>query len=121
MPTIALAASKVQRAVQKWLWETMADDDVGGVAGADAGSPSFADKTVHVTGTFGGATVTIEGSNDGTNFVTLNDAGGSALSFTSAGLKTILENPLEIRPKTAGGSGTDVDVIIIARGTLQLR
>ncbi len=121
MATIAVVATKIHREVQKWLWETMGNDDVGGPANANHGAPSFPDKTVQVTGTIGSATITIEGSNDGSVWVTLSDPSGSPLSFTSAGLSTILENPLEIRPQTIGGSGTDVDVTIIAHGTLQLR
>ena len=46
------------------------------------GQPPFefvdwADRTIHVYGTFGvGGTVVLEGSNDGTNYVTLTDSNG---------------------------------------------
>lgn len=76
----------------------------------------WADRTVHVLGTFGGATVTIQGSNDNTNWVTLNDTGGSALTFTAAGMKIIAENPVYMRATTSGGAGTAVSVIVRGAG-----
>lgn len=76
----------------------------------------WADRTVHVLGTFGGATVTVEGSNDGVNFLTLSDTTGAALMFTAAGMKVILENPIYIRAKTAGGTGSAVTVIVAGAG-----
>jgi hypothetical protein len=42
----------------------------------------YADRSVQVEGTFGSATITIEGSNDGTNWETLRDPQGVALTFT---------------------------------------
>lgn len=86
---------------------------------AENGDPTiqsqYIKETVQVTGTFGGATVTIQGSNDGTNWVTLNDKNGNALTFTTAGLKTIHEQTKFTRAKTAGGAGTTVAVCIFMR------
>lgn len=88
------------------------------VTGSDVGEAyeygKFSDKTVQVTGTFGD-TLTIQGSNDGTNFVTLTDNTGTALDFTGAGIKLIAENPRFIRP-SAGVSITSVNVIIQSTG-----
>lgn len=87
---------------------------------ADTGIASnisrWADRTVHVTGTFGGATVTIQGSNDNTNWVTLNDTNGAALTFTAAGMKIMAENPSYTRAITSGGAGTTVVVTIRGAG-----
>ena len=70
--------------------------------------PMFARRSVQLQGTPGaGATVTIDGSNDGVNFVNLTDLQGAALSFTAAGkLEGIAEQPLWIKPTLAGGDGT---------------
>jgi hypothetical protein len=76
--------------------------------------PEYNDKTVSITGTFGGA-VTIEGSNDGTNYVGLKDAiTGTAISATSNGIFVIKENARFIRPVAAVGV-TGVAVSIVAK------
>lgn len=87
---------------------------------ADTGNAAdmhrWSDRTVQVVGTFGAATVVIQGSNDNTNWVTLNDSNGAALSFTAAGMKVILENPIWIRAVSSGGTGTAVSVIVAGAG-----
>lgn len=91
-------------------WDTItnANSDGEKIAIAD-----YSDKTVQVFGTFGGATLTIQGSNDGgTTWATLHDAQGTDLAFTAAGMELIAENPLLIRPLLSGGAGSDVDVFI---------
>lgn len=84
---------------------------------ADSGSsfnvPFSAEITAQITGTFGSATVVVEGSNDGTNWTTLTKKGGtSAASFTSAGLCTVNENPAYIRASTSGGTGSAIKVVV---------
>jgi len=60
---------------------------------ADTSSPSRLQNmdglagAVQVTGTFGGATIALQVSNDGTNFVTLKDGTGSDITFTAAGMR----------------------------------
>lgn len=93
------------------LWETVANGDtinsfkVPGLEGA-VGS-------VQMTGTFGAA-VTLAGSNDGTNFVTLKDTGGNDISMTAAGLADFSTAAKYIKPVEAGV--TDVDVTVVLRG-----
>lgn len=79
-------------------------------------NPGRSDRSVQVEGTFGGATITIEGSNDGTNWHTLHDGSGTALTFTSADLRQVLEVTRYIRAKTASGSGSSVTVTLLAVG-----
>lgn len=79
------------------------------------------DRTAQVTGTFGvGGTVIVEGSLDPaqtpTNWFQLKDFSNTALSFTAAGLKPILENVLHVRFRVTGGDGTTSLV-----GTLLIR
>jgi len=75
--------------------------------GVYADSGRYSDKTVQVTGTFGSAgSVTIKGSNDATNWVTMNDTDNNALTFTSAGGKLCRENYRYIRPEVTAGDGT---------------
>ena len=86
------------------------------LANADTGSaftlPIAVDITAQAVGTFGGATVLVEGSNDAINWNTLGANVGTNLSFTTAGLRKAAENPAYIRASTSGGTGTAVNVVI---------
>ena len=116
MATIAVSITNIQRGTSKSAWTGFATSGDVGAAAALAGKP---DKSVQVLGTFTGSpTIVIEGSNDGgTTYATLNDATGTALSFTAAGLKSILEHTELIRPRaSAGTGGASVSVYIVAHG-----
>ena len=81
--------------------------------------PGAADRAVQVYGTnWGGATCVIEGSLDGTNYFTLHDAAGSALSFTTSGGNIIQENVLHLRARlSVAGTAAVVDVYVLHRST----
>ncbi len=53
-----------------------------GLATGDTGQPvempGSADRTAHIAGSFGGGTCVIEGSNNGTSWVTLTDPQGNS-------------------------------------------
>lgn len=103
--------------VQKIQWVlTSADSD-----GASIASSEWADRSVQVEGTFGGSTTVVQGTNDGANWQTLNNAQGTALSFTAGGMKQIVEVPERIRPLLSGGAGATITVTIIARRGNSLR
>lgn len=111
MTTISLAqqslASKSALG-QLVLWETLTETNVDGSALLCA----FADKaiTFQAIGTIGGATVTFQGSLDGTNWFTLKDSTGADAALTAVGGLTIPALPLYVRPLVSGGSGVDLDV-----------
>lgn len=71
---------------------------------------------VQVIGTFGGATVTLKGSNDGTNWVTLKDLQGNDVSFTATGMVEFTTSAAYIRADAAGGTGDNIDVLVTLRG-----
>lgn len=92
----------------------------------------YADKTFQVTGTFGvGATLSIQGSNDGTNWSPLTTPSGipgalgtpAAASFTTAsggGIEQVLEACQFYRPSLTGGDGTtNLTIVLFARKTQQ--
>lgn len=72
--------------------------------------------SVQVTGTFGGATIALQVSNDGTNFVTLKDIAGVDISLTSAGMREFSTAALFIKPTSTGGTADNVTVTITLRG-----
>lgn len=91
-----------------------------GLASSESGEAvslaEFADRSVQIHGTFGGASVIIEGTNDGTNWYALNDLQGAALSASTAKIEGIAELTYQIRPTISGGDGTtDISVTLFAR------
>lgn len=73
--------------------------------------------TVQFLGTFDSAIAALQGSNDGTNWLTVKDTLGSDVSFTTAGYAEVSTGFRYLRPSTSGGSGSqDIDCILAARG-----
>jgi hypothetical protein len=79
--------------------------------------------SIQLTGSFGSATALLEGSNDGTTFVTCylereqTTAGKQdAASFTAAGAGKVMDDAYRYyRVSTSGGTATDIDVTVVAR------
>ena len=118
MATIALTSTDRNRVNGAIVitWEALGNADDGGAFAL----PFAADITAQVIGTFGGATVTLQGSNDGVHWHALTQRGGSSnMAYTSAACHSANENPAFIRPRTTGGTGTDVDVIIAIHARYQ--
>lgn len=95
-------------------WETLTN--------GDQGRPfeflEHADRTVQFTGTFDTSTVVLQGSNDGTNWGTMDDFVGDAISLAAANLVPRLVSgiPRYMRPAcTAGGGSTDIDCTLTIR------
>lgn len=93
-------------------WEGLGDDDTG----LEIGLSGFTKNTVNIAGTFGSATIVVQGRNDTSeSWATLNDTANAALSFTAAsGFKVIRDNPKFKRVLTSSGTGTDLDVTLQA-------
>lgn len=89
------------------------------LASGDTATPvSFAeytDRAVQITGDDGGGTVTMAGSLDGSNYVTLTDPQGNALSFTTTAIEQIAEATIWIMPVLTGGSGGSINVILFGK------
>lgn len=87
----------------------------------DTGLPfvlsQYADRSAQVTGTFGaGGLVVIEGTNDNTNYSTLSDPQGNAISITASKIEAVSEIVVAIRPKVSGGDGTTlINVSMLVR------
>ena len=109
MATISLQTPERTQGHRTFFWEEMGDADTG----IHLASETFSDRSVQALGTFDSATVTVQGSNDGTTWATLNDLQGSAATLTAAGLIGIAEMTRYIRVITSGGQGsTDLDVYL---------
>jgi hypothetical protein len=92
------------------------------IANADTATPFLpvdldtAVASVQISGTFGGATLTLQQSNDGTNWFTAKTPTGDDVVATVAGMFEISLSGLYIRPSIAGGSSSSINVILVARG-----
>ena len=92
-------------------WKDLSTGDLG----SNLQSLQYNHISVQVTGTFGeSCSIVIEGSNDGVNFVLLNDLFGNTVHFTKTGLKSIGDVVLYLRPKVIGGDSTTSITITLA-------
>lgn len=96
--------------VQVATWAALAGAE-SGLGAQFSGRP---DRTVQVSGTFGSATVILEGSNDNVTWFALTKPGNTPISFTSAGGCAIVEAAVFIRPTSSGGTGSSIVVAVSA-------
>lgn len=73
--------------------------------------------SVQVVGTFGGATAKLQVSNDGTNWADASDVLGNPIELTATGYFEFSLSAAYIRPAISGGTGDDLDVIVVLRGS----
>jgi len=98
----------------RFTWELTQADAAGQAISAEFAD--YADRNVQILGTFDTSTVVWQGSNDGTNYLTLTDPQGNAISKGAAAIEQITEGALFQRPSSSGGGGSQaVTVICIAR------
>lgn len=72
--------------------------------------------SVQISGTFGGATVKLQHSNDGSNWFDAKDIFGVTVSATAAAIFEVSLSSAYFRPAIASGSANAVDVILVLRG-----
>ena len=93
---------------------------IGLVASSDLLTGQLADRSIQIKGAHDSATTVVQGSNDGTNWFTLSEPDGTALSFTTettAGvLKQIAELTLYTQITTSGGGGSQsITAVMVGR------
>jgi hypothetical protein len=89
----------------------------GGDTAENIEIPDYADKTIHVYGSFGNSTVTVTGLNDtAASAQALHRVHDSSLTFSALAAETLallLENPRYITASCAAGTG--LKVVIVAK------
>lgn len=98
MATILGKTSALAKGVAQTIWTITGTDD-----GAPESAPQYPLKSVTVVGTFGGGTILIEESNDGSTYVTSVNNIGTAASFTANGSMVIASNARFHRPRASVG------------------
>jgi len=110
-PTITELGGSGQ--VMKFVWNLTTADHTG--AAIHPKYAEFADRTVYMLGTWGGATALWEGG-DGSTWLPLTDAQTVAISKTADAIETVVEVPEYSRPRlSVVGAGAAVTVTCIAR------
>jgi hypothetical protein len=97
--------------VKKAVWSFTGSDTGVAIRYAE-----WADRSVQMSGTWNGATVLWEGSNDGgTTYLPLTDPQGNAISKTADAIEAVTEICELARPRVSAGSVTAVTVTAILR------
>ena len=93
-----------------------------GLAPGDTGTPYLVRNrygfvgSIQISGTFGGATIALEQSNDGTTWFPAVDPIGTTISATVADIWEMSLAAAYLRPTITGGTASVIDVIIVFRG-----
>lgn len=90
-----------------YLWETLTESDTAASQRVNISGTVL--SSVSVVGTFGGATVLLQGSHDNTNWFTVKDSAGNDVSFTAAGSAETPSTFVFYRFSASGGTSQDVD------------
>lgn len=114
MATINPVQISAESGLNLVLWETLTDVDTAASLSTNGTVPII--SAVQVVGSFGGAAVTMQGSNDGVNWINLKDVDGSAISLTAEGGAEFSCAYRFMRPNASGGSSQDVDIYLCMRG-----
>jgi len=105
------SSNYVSRSTTTWTDLSTADTatsiDVSGLGGVVG--------VFEVNGTFGSATIVLQGSIDGTNWYVLEDVQGTAISATAAAMFEFDTEVTSIRPSSSGGTADDVTVTLTYR------
>lgn len=114
MATINPVPALLTSGLQTWTWETLTENDTAAAVTPNGTEPLAA--SVQIVGSFGGATVLLQGSNDNTNWITLKDLAGSDISFSASGAAEFTSAMAYFRVSASGGTSQDVDAILSFRG-----
>lgn len=114
MATRAFTSTAIGSSAERLIWTGLLNGDDG----TPYGGMLDAIRNIQITGTFGvGGTVVLEGTLEATptNYQTLNDLQGNALTFTSGTnrIEQVQEGILTIRPRVTAGDGTTSLIVTV--------
>ena len=115
---VSPVTTEVSKGVIKVTWTGLASTNTATTVTA-AVMPRYADRTIQVTATaYGGVTVNLLGSNDGTNFSTLTDPQGNTIAATGNKIEQVMENVTHFKPALSASAtaAVDIDVVMVCRG-----
>ncbi len=116
MPTVNPTITFVGNDAVLFSWTLTNVDNDGAPVGPN--HADYADRTVAARGTFGGASVAIQGSNQPdvpSVWFVIDDPQGLDLTLAAAGGKALTELPMWSRPLLSGGAGSSVTIEMLCR------
>ncbi len=111
MANISAETSHLGGGVFRYAWLNVTEGDTP----QPVECPAVADKSVEISGTFGGGAVSLQGSNGGSVYSALTDFDGSAITLSAAGLKPVRENPRFLKPNTPSGVSVSLNIYVIGK------
>lgn len=109
-PVILDVSDKGDGSTKTVIWTPVTESDTC----AAVSLPELTDKSIHVSGTFGSASVAVKGSNNGgASFASLNDPTGTVIAISGEAIKAVLENTLLVQPVASGGSGQTLKISML--------
>lgn len=114
MAVITPTVTRITPGVDAWLitWASIGDSDTCTAVAMPEGN----EKSVQISGTFNSATIVFQGSNNGSDYATLTDPQGNAISKTAAAIEAVSEHTRYIKPATSGGTSSAVTVTVLVKG-----
>jgi len=114
MATVTPTFNNSVTGVPRVIWEALATGDT--VEAFTLLQQYGLAASVQISGTFGGATVTLQHSNDGDTWFTAKDMFESDVTATTNAIFELSLSSVYFKVNISGGSGDDVDVILVLRG-----
>jgi hypothetical protein len=114
MATVSPVLSRTAEGIPYLLWENVATGDT--ITAYAVHGRLATNASVQFTGTFGGATVKLQTSNDGTTYADIKDVHGTTVSATAAGQFEFSRSAVYLRPAISGGTSDAVDIYLVLRG-----
>jgi hypothetical protein len=114
MPTVNPAFSVVQaqgQDVHRLYWSGIITGDTI----VSFAVPTGTIGAVQIDGTFGGATVALQASVDGTTFYTMRDPNNTQISVTAAGYFEFETSAVFLRPLVTSGAANSINVKVVLR------
>lgn len=108
MAEVAFTRSKVG-AWDVFTWSNVTESDTFDAVHLEGAIKA---ATMQISGTFGGATVIAQGSNDDSTFVALDDVEDVAISHTAAGGSELRYAWPYMRPSASGGTSQSLTVTL---------
>ncbi len=114
MATVDPVLKRTAEGIPYIIWEGIVTGDT--ITAYALPEPWGLAASLQISGTFGGATVKLQQSNDNSTYLDIKDVHGTVVSATANAIFEMSLSAAYMRPSIASGSANDIDVILVLRG-----